>query len=207
MNGDRRRLGTNLLIVGIVIFLIGAYSDFIIDWIYDWDSDIRIVGWGWILQLAGGLLAIYGLMIHLEEYLATSRQPPHPGMPQPFPLPPPFFMDRETKKVIWLLMIVALVVYILSPGLQCLTVIVILLVLVIIILILMGGRRPYYPSPQPYYPPSEILYPPKPAEPTTPPKAGKVKLCERCYAQLELDWTVCPFCGHSISPKPVDKND
>ena len=71
----------------------------------------------------------------------------------------------------------------------------------------MGGRRPYYPYPQPYYPPPETLYPPQPAESTIHPKADKVKLCERCYAQLDLDWTVCPFCGHAISLKPVDKND
>jgi hypothetical protein len=207
MNGDRRRLGVNLLIAGIIIFVIGTYSDFIMNWIYERNSNIHIVGWGWILQLGGGLLAIYGFMIYLEEYLAAIRPPPHPGMPHP-PFPhPPFFLDRETKKVIWLLMIAALVVFILSPGFQCFTTIIILLVLVIIILILIGGRRPYYPYPQPYYPPPETLYPPQPVEPTIRPKAGKVKLCERCYAQLELDWMVCPFCGHSISPKVVDKND
>jgi hypothetical protein len=207
MNGDRRRLGVNLLIAGIIIFVIGTYSDIIIDWIYERNGDIRIVGWGWVLQLGGGLLAIYGFMIYLEEYLAAIRPPPHPEMPQPYPLPPPFFMDRETKKVIWLLLIAALVMLILSPGFQCQTMFIIILVFAIIFFIIRVERWPYYPYPPPYYPPPQTQYPSPSAERSISPKAGKVKLCERCYAQLELDWTVCPFCGHSISPKPVDKND
>lgn len=207
MNGDRRRLGVNLLIAGIIIFVIGTYSDFIIDWIYERNSDIRIVGWGWVLQLGGGLLAIYGFMIYLEEYLAVIRPPSHPEMPQPLFPHPPFFLDRETKKVIWLLLIAALAMLILSPGFQCQTMFIIILVFAIIFLIIRVERWPTYPYPPTYISPPQTQYTPPSAEPSISPKAGKVKLCECCYAQLELDWIICPFCGHSVSPKTVDKNE
>lgn len=204
MNGDRRKIGTTFLTIGVILFLIGMFDHVISDLIRDLNGDVRILGWGWILQLVGGLLAIYGFMTHLEEYLATTR-PPHPGMPHPSPFPPLFFMDKEMKKVIWLLLIAALVIFVLSPGLQCQTILVILLAMVIIFLIMRREQRPYVPYPPPHYPPPQTLYQPPSAEPATPSKAEKVKLCEHCYAQLELDWVACPFCGQSISPKPVDK--
>lgn len=205
MNGDRRKIGTNFLIIGITLFLIGMFDYNISALIRNLNGNFHIFGWGWVLQLVGGLLAIYGIMIHLEEYSAIGR-PPHPEMHQVFPSPPQFFMDREVKKMIWLLMIAALVIFILSPGLYCQSILVILLALVIIFLIMRGGLRPYYPYPPPYYPPPpQMPYQPPSAEPSPPLQIGKVKLCEHCYAQLELDWVVCPFCGQSISPRSVDK--
>ncbi len=199
MKRDSREFGTNLLVIGIVVFFIGIYSEHITNWVHE-RSDIYISGWGWILQFAGGLLAIYGFMIHLEVYLATTRPPPQPGMPQLPPSPPLFIMDRETKKVIWLLMIAALVMFILSPALPCQTILIILLALVIIFLILRGSQHPYYAYQQPYYPPQTPYQPPS-VEPSPPPQSSKVKLCAHCHAQLELDWVVCPFCGQSTANK------
>ncbi|UCE39287.1 MAG: hypothetical protein JSW00_08730 [Thermoplasmata archaeon] len=201
MNEDNRRSGTNLLIIGITLFLIGLFDNHISDLIQEFNDDVRIYGWGWIPQLIGGLLAIYGFMILLEEYLATSKQP-YPGVPQPTPLPLLLFMDKEIKKVIWLLMIVALVIYILSPGLQCQTVVIILLVLAIIFLIFRGEQRPYYPYPPPYYPPRhQMPYKVRSAKPPPSPKGGRVKICKRCNTLLELDWVACPICGEPTLDK------
>jgi len=108
-----RKVGTNLLISGVIVFLIGMYSGLIIGR----NGNIQILGL--LLQGAGGLLAIYGFMILLEEYMVTGRSPPYPGMPEPSPHSPPFFIDREMKKIIGIVMIAALIVYILSPGLYC----------------------------------------------------------------------------------------
>lgn len=208
MNGDRRRIGTNFLIIGIILFLIGMFDYYISDLIHDFNSDIRIISWGRILQLVGGLLAIYGFMIHLEEYLATTRPPPLPGMPQPPPSSLLFLMDKETKKVVWVLMIAALIVYVISPGFYCQTILVILLVMVIIFLIMRREQWPYFPHPPPHYPPpTQMPYQPPSVKPSPPTEVSKVKLCEHCYAQLELDWVVCPLCGKSISPKSGDKSN
>jgi len=133
-------------------------------------------------------------------YLTTVRPPSHPGMPQLPPSPAPFIMDRETKKVIWLLLIAALVMFILSPALPCQTMLVILVALVIIFLILKGSQFSYYTYQQPYYPPQTPYQPPS-MKPPAPPQSGKVKLCGHCYAQLELDWVACPFCGKSTEER------
>ena len=101
-------------------------------------------------------------------------------------------MIRETKKMIWVFIIVALIVFIAAPGSQCSSIIMVLLVLALIFLIFREQRQPY-PFPPPQYPmhPGYQVQPP-------PAQSGKVTLCSNCYAQLELDWVACPFCGQTV---------
>lgn len=160
------------------------------------NSNVSIYGWGWIPQLIGGLLAIYGFMILFEEYQAASRKL-YSEKHQPTPFPLQFFKDKEMKKMIWLLMIAILVMFILSPGQLCQSWVVILLVMAIIFLFLRGEPRPYYPPP--YYPPQSPYK--SPAAKPPPPKKDEPKLCKRCSARLELDWVACPICGESTSDK------
>lgn len=202
MNGDRRKLGTNLVILGAVLFLIGMFDNSISDMIVNLNNDIRIFGWGWILQIIGGITAIYGFMIHFEIYLAANRPPPQPGLPHP--LQHLYFMDHETKKMIWIVLVIILVLYIVSPGTQCFTLIIILMVL-IMFLSMRGGIGPRFPFPPPQYPPPQ--QPPYQPPSASPPPSAKVTLCKKCYAQLELNWVACPFCGHSKAPKKEDKNE
>lgn len=203
MNGDRRRVGSNLFILGTIVFLIGLYSEFVENWIDNWNWNVHIVNWGWLLQFAGGLIAAYGFMTLLDEYFLTVRPPMHPGMPQPSPPLQSFIMDRETRKVIWVVIIAALVLFILMPGLFCSSIFVILLVLVIIFLVMGREQRLRYPPP--YYPPQQSPSQPPPAKPP-PTQSGKVTLCSNCYAQLELDWVACPFCGQSVQPEGKTDN-
>lgn len=196
MNGDRRKLGTNLIILGAILFLIGMFDHPISDMITNLNNDIRIFSWGWILQIIGGIIAISGLMIHFEVFMAAGRPPSQPGMPQP--QQQLFFMDPETKKVIWMVLIFILVLYILSPGTQCFTLVIIILV-VMIFLSMRGGLGPHFPFFPPYYPPPQ--QPPYQPPPAVPPPSAKVTICEKCYAQLELNWVACPFCGHSKEDK------
>lgn len=197
MNGDRRRVGSNLFIVGIIIFLIGVYSRQLEDWIDNWNSNIRIVNWGWLLIFTGGIIAAYGFMTLLEEYALTARPPTQPGMIQPSPMLPSFFLDREARKVIWAVIIANLIIYILMPGLFCSSIFYVALVLLIIYLVLGRGWSPHYPPP--YYPPQSPVSQPPPTRPP-PPQNGKVTLCSNCYSQLELNWKACPFCGQSVQP-------
>jgi hypothetical protein len=201
MNGDRRKLATNLIIVGAVLFLIGMFDHDISNLIEDAGSDLRIRNWGWVLQLIGGIIAIYGFTIHLELYLTTGRTPFQPGLPQP--LQQYSHLDPETKKIIWLVLIVMLVLYVISPGFQCFSLVIVLLIL--LIFINMRGRLgPQYPYPPPQYPPPQ--QPPYQKLPTeAPTQAPKVTLCEKCYAQLELEWAACPFCGHPREKKNENK--
>ena len=187
-----RKVGTNLLISGVIVFLIGMYSGLIIGR----NGNIQILGL--LLQGAGGILAIYGFMILLEEYVVTGRPPTYPGMHEPSPHSPLVFIDREMKKIIGIVMIAALLVYILSPGMFCSSWIFFLLFLAVIFLILRGGQRPLYPPPLPYYPPPQPAYQPPASEAPVPPQSSKVTLCKNCYAQLELDWAACPFCGQHV---------
>jgi hypothetical protein len=184
----------NLIITGLVLFLIGLLDDRISDLFYEYNNDIRIYGWGWIPQLIGGLLAIYGFMIYLEEYLGIIKQR-YKGLPQPPPFPFVLLMDKEMKKLIWLFMIVTLVICILLPGLDFLFLLIFLLILVIVIILfpfIFDDQRHYFPYQPHYYPPpQQILY----KSPPAPPPIGNIKSCKRCHTQLEPDWIVCPFCG------------
>jgi hypothetical protein len=203
MNGDRRRVGSNLFIVGTVIFLIGVNARLIENWIDNWNSNIRIVNWGWLLIFTGGLIATYGFMTLLDVYILSVRPPIQPGMSQPsYPLYS-FLMDREMRKIIWIFIIAGLVLFVFMPGLLCPSMFYIVLVLVIIFLVLGGGWRPRYPPP--YYPPQPPASQPLQTIPP-PPQNGKVTLCSNCYSQLELNWKACPFCGQPVQPQGKTDN-
>lgn len=199
MNGDRRSTGTNFIIIGAALFIIGMFDSYISNWLRNYNSNIQIYGWGWLLQIVGGIFAIYGLMIHLEVYSMLNRPPSQPGMTYP---PHYSLIDEETKRLIWVVLIVALIFFIVGPGFSCLT----LIVIVIFLLFIFGSRpgwRYQFPFPPLYYPPPQP--PPSQQAPATPSPSSNVKLCEKCYSQLELEWIACPFCGHSLGDKDNTK--
>jgi hypothetical protein len=191
---DRRNTGTTLIIIGGSLFLFGMLDHVIADWVLDINDNIRIFGWGWLLQIVGGLIAIYGFMIHLEFFIIMNRPPPRPGMPPPMNQ---FVMDPETKRLIWVLLIIALISYVLSINFQCVIMIIIILLLVFIFATKPGWRY-FFPLPA-YYPPSQPPVNQPPSEHIDPSK--KVKLCEKCFSQLEMDWVSCPYCGQSLEKK------
>jgi hypothetical protein len=201
---DRRKWGTTALIVGFILFIIGMLDILIADWVWGLDDRFRIFGWGWLLQIVGGVFIIYGLMIHLETYIAITRSRfPH-GLTSP-PLPPMFILDPETKKVIWVVSVAILVMYVISPGLQCQSLLIILLIVGIIYIFSRGGQQIMSPYPPPIYPPPRMPHNRPPERTQAPPKTKKMKICEKCYAQLELEWVACPICGHSIIEKSNEK--
>jgi hypothetical protein len=201
MDEERRRAATSYIIFGLILFLIGAFDYRISKFFRELNNEIQIYDWGWIPQLIGGLLAIYGIMILFEEYATDRRPPSQPGTPSHYLPPPLAFMDKETKKLIWLLLITGLVFYILSPVPLCLLsefVLVIIMVIIVIILITTYGQRLHLLYPPPYYPP-----PPQPLykSPPAAPPIGNIRSCKSCHRPLEPDWVVCPFCGETVSDK------
>jgi hypothetical protein len=205
MNEDRRRLATSYIIIGLILFIIGLFDYRISRLIRDFNNDINIYDWGWIPQLIGGFLVIYGFMILFEVYTTNSRSPSQPGSPTPYLPLPPFFIDKETKKLIWLLLIITLVLIILIPGLLCQTLFflsILMCVIVVIILIVTNEQRHHFHYPPPYYlSPPQMPYKSPSAKPHTPPKIGAIKTCKRCYKKLEPNWVVCPISGETVSNK------
>lgn len=161
--------------------------------IRDFNNDILNEGWGWILQLIGGLLVIYGIMTLFQEYTKFRNLLSNSGPPSTYPPLTLFIMDKETKKLIWILLIMGLVIYFLSPVPLYLLIdyiLVIIMVIIVILLILTYDQRHQYHYPSPLQSPYK--------SPPGPPESYKVKSCKRCKRPFEPNWVVCPFCGESL---------